>query len=142
VSGLAIGDLPALNATLNGIATLLLVTAYVMIRRGRREAHKRFMLGAIAVSAMFLTSYLIYHYSIGGPKTFPGRGAARFVYFAILFTHVPLAITVLPLALVTAARGLRSQFDRHVRIARWTFPIWLYVSATGVAIYLMLYQMY
>jgi uncharacterized membrane protein YozB (DUF420 family) len=124
------------------MATLLLVTAYVCIRRGRREAHKRLMLGAIAVSGLFLTSYLIYHYSIGGPKLFAGRGAARFMYFAILFTHVPLAITVLPLALFTAACGLRSQFDRHMKIARWTFPIWLYVSVTGVAIYVMLYQMY
>ena len=139
---MSIADLPTLNATLNGIATVLLVTAYVLIKRGHRTAHKRAMLGAIAVSAGFLTSYVIYHYNIGGPKQFAGEGISRVVYYVILATHVPLAMLVLPLALVTAARGLMSQFDRHVKIARWTFPLWLYVSVTGVLIYLMLYQMY
>jgi uncharacterized membrane protein YozB (DUF420 family) len=139
---MSIADLPALNATLNCIATVLLVTAYVLIKRGRRTAHKRAMLGAIAVSAGFLTSYVIYHYNTGGPRPFAGEGVSRVVYYVILATHVPLAMLVLPFALVTAARGLMSQFDRHVKIARWTFPIWLYVSVTGVLIYLMLYQMY
>jgi uncharacterized membrane protein YozB (DUF420 family) len=139
---MSIADLPALNATLNCIATVLLVTAYVLIKRGRRTAHKRAMLGAIAVSAGFLTSYVIYHYNIGGPRPFAGEGVSRVVYYVILATHVPLAMLVLPFALVTAALGLMSQFDRHVKIARWTFPIWLYVSVTGVLIYLMLYQMY
>jgi uncharacterized membrane protein YozB (DUF420 family) len=138
---MAISDLPALNATLNGIATVLLVTAYVLIRKGRRDAHKKFMLAAIAVSALFLTSYVTYHYNIGGPRPFTGQGPIRYVYFAVLFTHVPLAMLVLPFALVTAGRGLRSQFDRHVRIARWTLPIWLYVSVTGVVIYVMLYRL-
>ena len=136
-----VGDLPALNATLNAIATVFLVTGYVFIRRGRREAHKRCMLGALAMSALFLTSYVIYHLNAGS-RPFPGQGTIRVVYFAILLTHVPLAALILPLALTTTARGLLGQFDRHVRIARWTFPLWLYVSVTGVVIYLMLYQMY
>ena len=138
---MTITDLPALNAALNSLATVLLVTAYILIRRGHRDAHKKAMLGAIAVSAMFLTSYLIYHYSIGGPKPFAGEGLSRIVYYVILATHVPLAMLVLPLALITATLGLRSRFDRHVKIARWTLPIWLYVSITGVVIYLMLYKM-
>jgi putative membrane protein len=139
---MSISDLPTLNATLNGIATVLLITAYVLIKRGHRDAHKKAMLGAIAVSAAFLTSYVVYHYNIGGPKQFAGEGAIRIVYYVILATHVPLAMLVLPFALITATRGLRSQFDKHVRIARWTFPLWLYVSVTGVLIYLMLYRLY
>jgi putative membrane protein len=136
-----IADLPALNATLNAIAASCLVTGYVLIRRGQRVLHERCMLGALTASALFLTSYLVYHWNAGS-RPFPGSGVIAAIYFAILITHVLLAITILPLALVTAARGLRSQFDRHVRIARWTFPIWLYVSVTGVIIYLMLYQLY
>jgi putative membrane protein len=136
-----IADLPALNAALNGTAAILLVTGYVMIRRGARDLHKRCMLGALTASALFLTSYVIYHANTGS-RPFAGEGAIRILYFAILITHVVLAAAILPLALVTTARALRSHFDRHVRIARWTFPIWLYVSVTGVVIYLMLYQFY
>jgi uncharacterized membrane protein YozB (DUF420 family) len=99
------------------------------------------MLGALATSAMFLVSYVTYHLNAGS-KPFPGQGPIRLVYFAILITHVILAAVIVPLALITATRGLRSQFDRHVKIARWTFPIWLYVSVTGVVIYLMLYELY
>ena len=138
---MTIADLPALNATLNGISAIFLVAGYLLIRRGRRAAHKRCMLAALTSSAVFLTSYLIYHYNAGS-RPFPGEGAIRGVYFAILITHVVLAAAILPLALTTTARGLWSQFDRHVRIARWTLPIWLYVSVTGVVIYVMLYQMY
>jgi uncharacterized membrane protein YozB (DUF420 family) len=138
---MTVGDLPALNATLNAISAVLLVSGYVMIRRRRRELHKRCMLGALLSSTLFLVSYVIYHYNTGS-RPFQGQGAIRGVYFAILGTHVVLAMIIVPLALVTAARGLRSQFDRHVKIARWTFPIWLYVSVTGVVIYLMLYQLY
>ena len=98
------------------------------------------MLGALVTSALFLVSYVTYHYNAGS-RPFTGQGPIRLVYFAILVTHVVLAAAILPLALVTAARGLRSQFDRHVRIARWTLPIWLYVSITGVVIYMMLYQL-
>jgi len=138
---LAISDLPTLNASLNAISAVLLVSGYTLIRRGRRKAHERCMLGALTTSALFLISYVIYHYNAGS-RPFPGQGAIRGVYFAILATHVVLAMIIVPLALVTAARGLRSDFSRHVRIARWTFPLWLYVSVTGVVIYLMLYQMY
>ena len=132
-------DLPALNATLNAVAAVLLLTGYVLIRRGRKAAHKRAMLGALSTSALFLVSYVIYHLKAGSVP-YQGQGLLRVVYFAILVTHVILAATVLPLALVTAARGLRGDFSRHVRIARWTFPIWMYVSVTGVVIYLMLYR--
>jgi len=136
-----IATLPALNATLNGVAAVFLLSGYLCIRRGRRELHKKCMLGALTASALFLTSYVIYHANAGS-RPFEGEGGIRIVYFAILITHVALAATILPLALVTTARGLRSQFGRHVRIARWTLPLWLYVSVTGVVIYLMLYQLY
>jgi uncharacterized membrane protein YozB (DUF420 family) len=136
-----VSDLPTLNATLNGIAAMLLVSGYVLIKRGRQRQHQWCMISALITSALFLVSYMIYHVNAGS-RPFEGQGAIRFVYFTILITHVILAATIVPLALVTAARGLRAQFDRHVRIARWTFPIWLYVSVTGVVIYLMLYQLY
>lgn len=138
---LDIADLPALNATLNAISAILLTAGYILIRRGRPDLHKRCMLAALTTSALFLTSYLIYHYNTGS-RPFQGQGVVRVVYFAILITHVVLAITILPLALTTTARGLTAQYDRHVRIARWTLPVWLYVSVTGVVVYLMLYQMY
>lgn len=137
---MTVQDLPALNATLNAIAAALLVTGYVMIRRGRIEQHRRAMLAAFATSALFLTSYLIYHANVGS-RPFTGQGPIRIVYFAVLITHVVLAAAVLPLALVTLNHGLRRRFERHVPIARWTLPIWLYVSVTGVVVYLMLYQM-
>jgi len=136
-----VSDLPALNATLNGLAALFLTVGYVQIRRGRQDLHKRCMLAALVTSALFLVSYVIYHLNIGS-RPFPGQGGIRVIYFAILITHVVLAAATLPLALVTAARGLKGQYSRHVRIARWTLPIWLYVSVTGVVIYLMLYRMY
>ena len=136
-----ISDLPAVNATLNALAAILLTTGYVMIRRGRRELHKQCMLAALATSALFLVCYVTYHLNTGS-RPFSGRGVIRVVYFAILITHVVLAVTILPLALTTAARGLAAQYDRHARIARWTLPLWLYVSVTGVVIYLMLYRLY
>ena len=136
-----VSDLPALNATLNGLAAIFLTVGYVQIRRGHRDVHKRCMLAALVTSALFLVSYVTYHLNVGS-RPFPGQGLIRVIYFAILITHVVLAATTLPLALVTAARGLKGQYSRHVRIARWTLPIWLYVSVTGVVIYLMLYQMY
>ena len=138
---LELSDLPALNATLNGISAAFLVAGFVLIKQRRWQAHRRCMLGALASSALFLISYVIYHANIGS-RPFTGTGPVRFVYFSILITHVVLAATILPLALVTAARGLRAQYDKHVRIARWTLPLWLYVSVTGVIIYLMLYQLY
>ena len=136
-----ISDLPAVNATLNSLAAILLTTGLVMIRRGHRALHKRCMLAALATSGLFLVSYVVYHANAGS-RPFLGEGAVRVVYFGILITHVVLAAAILPLALITAARGLNAQFDRHVQLARWTLPIWLYVSVTGVVIYLMLYQLF
>jgi putative membrane protein len=136
-----ISDLPAVNAALNATAAVFLLAGYRSIRRGRRTAHKRCMLAALTTSALFLASYVTYHWNAGS-RPFPGSGIMAVIYFTILITHVLLAMTILPLALTTTARGLLAQYDRHVRIARWTLPIWLYVSVTGVLIYLMLYQMY
>lgn len=141
VTAMEIADLPALNAALNATATIFLTAGYVMIRQGRRALHKKCMLTALAASALFLASYLVYHYHVGS-RPFPGRGVIRGIYFAVLISHVVLAATILPLALATTVRGLRAQYDRHVRIARWTLPLWLYVSVTGVVIYVMLYQLY
>jgi len=135
-----IADLPTLNASLNALASVFLVAGYVMIRSRRIDAHRRCMLSALGTSALFLISYVIYHANAGSVP-FRGTGAIRAVYFAVLIPHIILAAAILPLALVTTARGLRSQFGAHVRIARWTFPLWLYVSVTGVVIYVMLYQM-
>lgn len=141
---IGIHDLPAVNATLNGTAAVLLVCAYVLIRRGQRDAHKRVMLTAFAVSIVFLISYVTYHWYLvahnEGVLHYPGNGALRNVYLTILFTHTVLAATVPVLAIITLRRALKGKFDRHKRIARWTLPIWLYVSVTGVVVYLMLYQ--
>jgi uncharacterized membrane protein YozB (DUF420 family) len=137
---MTVQDLPALNATLNAISTVLLFTGWVLIRRGRRNAHRACMLAAFATSALFLTSYLVYHYNVGSVR-FEKSGPIRAVYLTILATHIVLAATILPLALVTLSRALARRFDKHRRIARWTLPIWLYVSVTGVVIYLMLYRM-
>jgi uncharacterized membrane protein YozB (DUF420 family) len=136
-----VADLPELNASLNALSAILIVIAYVLIRRGRRTLHKRFMLGALTSSTAFLVSYVIYHANVGS-KPFPGTGVIRGIYFAILLTHVVLAAVILPLVLTTTARGLWAQYDRHVAVARWTLPLWLYVSVTGVVVYLMLYRLY
>lgn len=137
---MTVQDLPALNATLNAIATVFLATGWVLIRRGRRDAHRRCMLSAFTASALFLVSYLVYHYNVGSVP-FQKQGPIRTVYLTILFTHIVLAAAILPLALVTLSRALAQKFDKHRRIARWTLPIWLYVSVTGVVIYIMLYRM-
>jgi len=137
---MSISDLPALNATLNGTAAVLLTAGYIMIRTGRRDAHRACMLGAFLASTLFLVSYVVYH-AHAGSKLFPGTGAIRTLYLAILATHVVLAAVILPLSITTLVRALRGRFDTHRRIARWTLPIWLYVSVTGVVIYLMLYRM-
>ena len=139
IAMITIADLPAVNATLNAIAAILLSCGYVMIRRRRIKTHRRFMLAAFATSALFLVSYLIYHANVGS-RPFPGQGPMRLVYYTILVTHVTLAAAILPLALITLTHALRARFERHVPIARWTLPIWLYVSVTGVIVYLMLYQ--
>jgi uncharacterized membrane protein YozB (DUF420 family) len=135
-----IADLPTLNASLNALASVFLVAGYAMIRRRRIEAHRRCMLSALATSALFLVSYVTYHASAGSVP-FRGTGGIRVVYFAVLIPHIILAAAILPLALLTAARGLRGDYTRHVRIARWTLPLWLYVSVTGVIVYLMLYHL-
>ncbi len=133
-------DLPHLNATLNAISAVLLVMGFYFIRSRRIEAHRRSMIGAFVTSAFFLASYVAYHAQVGS-KPFPGTGFVRALYFAILIPHVLLAAGVLPLTLVTLRRGLRRDDARHRRIARWTLPIWLFVSITGVVVYLMLYRL-
>jgi len=133
-------DLPTLNASLNATAAVLLATGYYFIRTGRRERHRACMIAALVASALFLTSYVIYHIQVGSVP-FKGVGAIRTVYFTILITHVVLAIVIVPLVLVTVSRALRGRFDRHRAIARWTLPLWLYVSVTGVIVYWMLYRM-
>jgi len=133
-----IQDLPALNAALNATAGVFISIGYLFVRQGHRTAHKRCMLAALTASTLFLVSYVVYHASAGS-RPYQGEGASRIVYFTILITHVILAAAIVPLALVTANRGLRNRLAAHVRIARWTLPIWLYVSVTGVVIYLMLY---
>jgi uncharacterized membrane protein YozB (DUF420 family) len=130
---------PLLNASLNALSGILLAIGYFFIRRRNVPAHKRCMLSALAVSIVFLISYVIYHYEVGSTP-FTGTGLVRRAYFFILITHVILAATIVPLAIVTVRRALREQFDAHRRIARWTFPIWMYVSVTGVVVYLMLYH--
>jgi putative membrane protein len=132
--------LPAVNATLNGIAAVFLAVGWFFIRRRDIRRHRAAMLSAFTVSALFLISYVVYHANVGSVP-FQGQGTVRLVYFAILITHVILAALILPLALITLSRALSERFDRHRRIARWTLPIWLYVSVTGVMIYLMLYRM-
>jgi len=140
-----VASLPAVNASLNGLAFVLLVVGWVLIRRGHRDAHKKTMLAAFGTSILFLTVYLLYHgamvhYTGEGQVKFQGTGAIRTVYFVILISHVLLAIAVPVLAIMTIRRGLKQQWEAHRRIARITFPIWVYVSLTGVIIYLMLYQ--
>ena len=136
-----VADLPALNATLNGAATLFLLAGYVFIRRRQIPAHRASMLAAVTTSGLFLISYVIYHANAGS-KPFPGTGPVRAVYFVILVTHIVLAAAIVPMVLLTLSRALKQRFDRHAAIARRTFPLWLYMSVTGVVIYLMLYRLY
>ncbi|MEE3203405.1 MAG: DUF420 domain-containing protein [Acidobacteriota bacterium] len=133
-------DLPEVNATLNAISALLLVTGYILIRRGQTQEHRLCMLAAFVTSALFLASYVVYHLNVGS-VAFTGQGTIRMVYFTILLSHIILAIVILPMAIVTLLRALRGQFESHRRIAKWTLPLWLYVSVTGVVVYWMLYQM-
>lgn len=133
-------DLPALNATLNATSAALLIVGFVLIRRRRIAAHRTCMLAAFVTSCLFLVSYITYHFQAGTTR-FQGQGWIRTLYFSILFTHTPLAVAIVPLAIVTLRRGLRAEYVRHKRLARWTLPLWLYVSVTGVMIYVMLYQL-
>jgi len=131
----------ALNATLNGTSAILLTAGYAAIRAGKREAHKRFMISAFVVSCVFLASYLVYHYRVGHVP-FAGQGWIRPVYFVLLTSHVILAFVIVPLILITLRRAWMERFDKHRAIAKWTLPLWFYVSVTGVIVYVMLYQLY
>ena len=133
--------LPHINAALNATSFLLLVAALYQIRRGNVQMHRRLMLSALVVSSLFLVSYVIYHAQYGSVH-FAGQGIVRPIYFVILVTHVFLAAVIVPLIIITLRRALAGDFARHRRIARWTYPIWVYVSVTGVVVYLMLYHLY
>jgi len=132
-------DLPAVNASLNALSAILLVTGYVLIRRRRIETHRKVMIAAFISSSIFLVFYVAYHAQVGSVR-FTRQGFVRPLYYTILVTHVTLAAAVVPLALVTLSRALKARFERHRAIARWAFPIWLYVSVTGVLVYVLLYQ--
>ena len=137
----SLSSLPLLNAVLNGISALLLSGGYLAIRRRSLTVHKGFMLSACVTSALFLISYLTYHYQVGS-RSFPGQGSIRIVYFAVLISHTILATVIVPLVVMTLYRAFRGQVPQHRRVARWTLPLWMYVSVTGVVIYIMLYQLY
>ena len=138
---MTVHDLPAVNASLNALSGILLACGYMLMRQRRIELHRRFMIAAFAASSLFLVCYVIYHAQVGSVP-FPRQGFVRLLYFVILITHVVLAATVPPLAIITLTRGLKGRYPQHRRIARWTFPIWMYVSVTGVVVYLMLYRLY
>jgi putative membrane protein len=132
---------PALNATLNGASAVLITTGRMLIRRKKISLHRACMIAAVVTSSLFLTSYLYYHAHVGSVR-FPGQGWVRPFYFALLISHTALAAAVVPLVLLSLIAGLRGRFDRHRRIARWAYPIWLYVSVTGVVVYIVLYRIY
>jgi len=136
---MTVHDLPTVNASLNAISGVLLLIGYILIRRGHRDQHRACMIAAFVTSSIFLASYLIYHAQVGSVR-FTRDGVVRPVYFTILITHVILAAAVLPLALITLSQGLMARYRQHRTVARWTFPIWLYVSVTGVLVYVLLYQ--
>jgi len=138
---LTVHDLPALNAALNALSAVFLLAGYTQIRRRRIEQHRRWMIAAFTTSSLFLVSYIAYHAQVGSVR-FTRQGLIRPIYFTILITHVTLAALVLPLAIVTLRRGLAARYAQHRTIARWTFPLWMYVSVTGVLVYLMLYEPY
>jgi len=136
---MSIHDLPAVNASLNALSAVLLLTGYVLIRQRRIETHRKVMIAAFITSSIFLIFYVVYHAQVGSVR-FTRQGFVRPLYYTILVTHVTLAAAVVPLALITLSRGLKARYARHRAIARWTFPIWLYVSVTGVLVYVLLYQ--
>ena len=138
---MTLSDLPAVNAGLNTLSTLFLTAGYIFIRRQRQAAHRNCMIGAVISSALFLTCYLIYHYN-AGRTTFRDPAWFRPIYLAILLTHTVLAVAIVPMVLVTLYRAARRQFERHKKISRWTWPIWMYVSVTGVLIYFLLYHLF
>jgi uncharacterized membrane protein YozB (DUF420 family) len=137
---MTVTDLPALNATLNATSLVLLTAGWFLIKSGRRQAHKWCMIAALVMSAAFLTSYVIYHLQVGSVP-FQKTGWIRTLYFLVLIPHIILAIAIVPMILITVSRALSNKFDRHKKIAKITLPLWLYVSVTGVIVYVMLYQM-
>jgi putative membrane protein len=139
---MTVNDLPALNATLNGMAAIFLAAGYVFIRRQNIIAHRNCMLGAVTVSVLFLISYLTYHFGVHGVTRFQNPAWFRPIYITLLVTHTTLAAAIVPMIIMTLSRALRERFDRHKVIARWTWPCWMYVSVTGVIIYLLLYQVF
>ena len=136
---ISVHDLPAVNASLNALSGTLLLIGYTLIRLRRIDLHRRFMIAAFSASSLFLVCYVVYHAQVGSVR-FTREGFVRPLYFTILATHVVLAFTLVPLAIMTLSRGLQGRFPQHRRVARWTFPIWLYVSVTGVLVYVLLYQ--
>jgi putative membrane protein len=138
---MTIQDLPTLNATLNSIAGILLLSGYIAIKKNKRGLHRNLMISALVVSALFLTSYLIYHYHVPSKK-FPDLGTIKTIYLLILFPHIILAVVMVPMIIKTFWHAYRQEWDKHKKIARITFPIWMYVSVTGVIVYLMLYVWY
>jgi uncharacterized membrane protein YozB (DUF420 family) len=132
---------PAIDATLNGTSAVLLVIGRGFIKRGRMAAHRAVMIAALTSSSLFLASYLYYHWHVGSVH-FQGQGWARPVYFSILISHTILAVVIVPMIIITLSRALREHFDRHRVIARWTYPLWMYVSVTGVIVYFMLYHLF
>lgn len=137
---LSVQDLPTVNASLNALATVLLCAGWILARRGQKRAHRAVMIAALICSGAFLTSYLVYHFQVGSVP-FQGTGLVRTVYFSVLISHTVLAVAVPVLATITVVRAVKGRFKKHRAIGRWTLPIWLYVSVTGVVVYLMLYRM-
>ncbi len=137
---LSVQDLPALNASLNACATLMLLSGFVAVKSERIELHKRFMALALIFSAAFLSSYLVYHYNTAAVTRFGGEGISRLIYYVILFTHIPLAALMVPFILAAVVAAIRGRIEAHRKLVKWVWPVWMYVSVTGVIIYWMLYQ--
>jgi uncharacterized membrane protein YozB (DUF420 family) len=138
---MSFSDLPAVNATLNGLSAVFLTTGYIFIRRKNKTAHRNCMITAVILSVLFLTCYLTYHFK-AGRTVFKDPDWFRPIYLTLLLTHTVLAVTIVPMIIITVTRALRERFDKHRKIARWTWPLWMYVSVTGVIIYLLLYQIF
>lgn len=136
---MTLSDLPAVNASLNALSTVFLTLGYIFIKQKKQNAHRNSMIAAFITSAIFLACYLTYHFNVKAVTKFQGQGIARPIYFFILITHIILAVIIVPLVLMSLSRALKQRFDAHKRIARWTWPLWMYVSVTGVLVYLMLY---
>lgn len=138
---MTLNDLPAVNACLNGLASLFLMAGYIFIKRGDRTAHRNCMIGALTASTLFLASYLYYHFH-AGRTVFKDPAWFRPIYLTLLLTHTILAVAIVPMILVTVSRAAKARFELHKKIARWTWPLWMYVSVTGVLIYFLLYQIF